>query len=62
MLVDTGATGGQAIRLENAATVFIYDETEKTVYSGTLNDIAKGDYMFMRFGWSKINLIYIIRK
>ena len=62
MLVDTGTVGGQAIRLEDAATVFIYDENERKVSSGTLNDIVKGDYMFMRFGWSKINLIYIIRK
>lgn len=64
MIVDTGTAGGQIVSNKHDTvkpTVFIYDRANDTIELGNVDDIVIGDYIFMRFSWTRLETAYIIR-
>jgi len=63
--LDAGEAESHVIRTMHQGatpTVYIYDMTEETLTAGKVDDIIKGDYVFMRTSWSRLTLVYVVRK
>jgi hypothetical protein len=64
MIVDTGIAGGQLINGKNDVVipnVVIYNKADDEIELGSFDSIVKGDYVFMRFDWTRLETVYILR-
>ncbi len=59
--LDTGVSGGLVL-LKGDSKIAMYDAELDTVKEISLSDVEKGDYLYARLEWSKVRMLYVIRK
>lgn len=59
--INNGADGGQLL-LKSDATVVLYDAKKNKTEAISFAEIEKGDYLYAYLNWSKVKIMYIIRK
>ena len=59
--LDTGVSGGLVL-LKGDSKIALYDADSNTVKEISLSDVEKGDYLYARLEWSKVRMLYVIRK
>ena len=59
--LDTGISGGLVL-LKGDSKIALYDADSNTVKEISLSDVEKGDYLYARLEWSKVRMLYVIRK
>mgnify|MGYP004506992165 CR=1 FL=1 len=60
--IDTGAEGGMVLLKRESTKVALYDMKRDTVKEISFAELEKDDYVYARLEWSKVNLIYAIRR
>lgn len=59
--LDNGATGGLTL-LRRDSKVVLYDMKKDKAEEISFAELEKGDYMYARLEWSRVRIIYAIRK
>ena len=50
------------VLLKGDSKIALYDADSNTVKEISLSDVEKGDYLYARLEWSKVRMLYVIRK
>ena len=59
--LNNGATGGLTL-LRRDSKVVLYDMKKDKAEEISFAELEKGDYMYARLEWSRVRIIYAIRK